>query len=90
MQENDHWVTEYVTEIGTAFSLKLGEKLHTEQTPYQKLEVYATTHFGNLMLLDGYIMLSQRDNFIYHEMLSHPVLRYSLHPLPNVLPIPCL
>lgn len=72
-----NWFTEQAEEIGTAFSLSIHNKLHGEQTPYQYLEIYKTSHFGNLMVLDGFIMLSQRDNFIYHEMMAHPAL-YSL------------
>ncbi len=75
------WFTERAEEIGTAFSLSIKTKLHEEQTDYQFLEIYETTHFGNLMVLDGFIMLSQRDNFIYHEMMVHPAL-YS-HPKPG-------
>lgn len=55
-------------------SLEINKKLHEEQTPYQKIEVYETRTFGNLMTLDGITMLTTRDNFIYHEMLSHPAL----------------
>jgi spermidine synthase len=68
------WFTERAPEIGTAFSLYIKEKLHEERTPYQFLEIYETTHFGRIMVLDGFIMLSQRDNFIYHEMMAHPAL----------------
>ena len=70
----DGWFTEDAAPVGSRFSLSVHKKLHEEQTPFQFLEIYQTTHYGNLMVLDGYIMLSQRDNFIYHEMLSHPVL----------------
>jgi spermidine synthase len=75
------WFTEIDTQNGSAFSLKLKAKLHEEQTPYQKIEIYATEEFGNLMVIDGCIMLSSRDNFLYHEMLTHPAL-YS-HPAPK-------
>ena len=81
---SDKWFTEVYPDDGCALSLELSEKLHEEQTPWQKLEVYQTTYFGKLMLLDGCIMLTGRDNFIYHEMMTHPTL--SLHPAPeNVL-----
>ena len=79
--KTDNWFTEEASEIGSAFSLSIKSKLHEEQTAYQFLEIYDTTHFGNLMVLDGYTMLSQRDNFIYHEMLTHPAL-FS-HPAPK-------
>lgn len=77
----DHeWFTEYAPRIGSAFSLKIKQKLHEEQTPYQHLEIYETEHYGNLMVLDGFVMLTQKDNFIYHEMMTHPAL-FS-HPAP--------
>lgn len=71
---DNNWFTEAAEEIGTAFSLRLGEKLHEEQSQYQRIEVYATRDFGNLMVIDGYIMLTARDNFVYHEMMTHPAL----------------
>lgn len=84
MALNEDWFTEVEQRIGSAFSLKFSKKLHEEQTPYQKIEIYQTLGYGNLMAIDGYIMLSARENFLYHEMMSHPVL-FS-HPEPqNVL-----
>ena len=81
---NNNWFTEIYPDDGCALSLELADKLHQEQTPWQKLEVYQTTHFGRLMLLDDCVMLTSRDNFIYHEMMTHPVL--CTHPAPkNVL-----
>lgn len=81
---NNNWFTEIYPDDGCALSLELSDKLHQEQTPWQKLEVYQTTHFGRLMLLDDCVMLTSRDNFIYHEMMTHPVL--CAHPAPkNVL-----
>ena len=66
-----NWFTEEFSSEGSAFSLKVKKKLLEEQTPYQKLEVYQTETFGNLMVLDGCTMLTTRDNFLYHEMMSH-------------------
>jgi spermidine synthase len=81
MLETDQWFTEICKEGGSAFSIRVREKLHDEQTDFQRIEIYATEHFGNLMVIDGYVMLTARDNFIYHEMLSHPVL--FTHPSPE-------
>ena len=75
------WFTEPVEATGTAFSLKLGEKLHEEQTPYQKIEIFKTESFGYLMTIDGCTMVSTRDNFLYHEMMSHVAL--NSHPSPK-------
>lgn len=68
------WFTEVFDSHGSAFSLMIKNKLHEVQSPYQHLEVYATETYGNLMVLDGCVMLSTRDNFLYHEMIAHPAL----------------
>ncbi len=81
--DNSWWSEPYSAE-GVAFSLQVTEKLHEEQTPFQRIEVYQTTHWGRLLVIDGCVMLTSRDNFTYHEMMSHPVL--FTHPNPkNVL-----
>ncbi len=81
VQDNKNWFTECCKETGTAFSLEINSLLHQETTPFQKIEIYDTRRFGRLMVLDGFIMLSARDNFIYHEMMSHPTL--FCHPCPK-------
>ena len=73
------WFSEAVEATGTAFSLK-GRKLHEEQTPYQKIEIWDTTTFGYLMTIDGCTMVSTRDNFLYHEMMSHVALNSHADP----------
>lgn len=81
MTLDNSWFSEPQPDSGTAFSLKITEKLHEEHSQFQKIEIYQTEHFGKLMVIDGYIMLTDRDNFIYHEMMSHPIL-FS-HPKPQ-------
>ncbi|MDD2660555.1 MAG: polyamine aminopropyltransferase [Methylococcales bacterium] len=75
------WFTEQVPWAETAFSLKIKQKLHEEQSEFQHLEIYETETFGNLMVIDGCTMVSTRDNFFYHEMMSHPAL--FTHPNPK-------
>ncbi len=75
------WFTEVCKEGGSAFSLKLGKKVHVEKTRYQLIEIYETEHFGKLMVIDGFVMLTSLDNFLYHEMMAHPVL--FTHPDPK-------
>jgi spermidine synthase len=79
--DKNQWFTERCDEGGTAFSVKIREWLHNEQTAIQHIEIYATEKLGNLMAIDGRIMLTARDNFIYHEMLAHPAL--FTHPSPE-------
>ena len=81
MSLDTSWFSEICVEAGSAFSLKITEKLHHETTPYQTIDIYATEKYGNLMVLDGFVMLTDRDNAIYHEMMSHPAL--FTHPNPK-------
>jgi spermidine synthase len=74
MLDPNAWFSEIAADDGAAFSLRIRERLHREQTPYQQIEIYATEGFGHLMVIDGCTMLSTRDNFLYHEMMSHPAL----------------
>lgn len=54
--------------ITTSVEVKL---LHSEQSPYQLIQIYDHQSFGLLLVLDGYIQASQADEFIYHEMAVH-------------------
>jgi spermidine synthase len=81
MALNNDWYTEEWAAQGSAISLKTVKKLHDEQSAYQRIEIYETEAFGTLMTLDGLVMVTDRDNFIYHEMMSHPVL--FMHPDPQ-------
>ncbi len=81
MALDSNWFTEICEEGGSAFSLRIRRKLHEEQTEYQRIEIYETEAFGNLMVIDGFIMLSSLDNFLYHEMMSHPAI--FTHPEPK-------
>ena len=72
MTVDNNWFTEKAKGFGMVIQIR--EKLHEEQSEYQRIEIYETETFGRLMTLDGLTMLTSRDNFIYHEMMSHPVL----------------
>jgi spermidine synthase len=74
------WYTETYRE-GTRFSMKVKGTLYHAETPYQVVDVVDTDDYGRVMLLDGLIMLTDRDEFIYHEMIAHvPMLA---HPNPK-------
>src|SRR5688500_12096128 len=68
------WFTEQHARSGSSFGLRVSQRLHAEQTPFQSIEIYDTTDWGKLMVIDGCTMVSTRDNFLYHEMMSHPAL----------------
>lgn len=68
----------------TGLTVGLKRKLFSETSSFQKVEVFETDSWGNLMTIDDLVMLSEKDEFIYHEMISHPAL--FTHPEPkNVL-----
>jgi len=57
------------------------EKIFEEQSDFQKIEIFETKNFGKMLVLDGDIMLSDKDEFVYHEMISHMPL--TSHPNPK-------
>jgi len=52
-------------------ALKVKRKFVDEQTEYQHLQIFETEFFGNTLVLDGIIQLTERDNMGYHEMITH-------------------
>jgi spermidine synthase len=55
--------------------------LYSHQSPYQKIEVIENEYFGKVLLLDGLVQTTERDEFYYHEMLVHPA--FITHPSPK-------
>lgn len=77
------WVTEYQTPA-LGFSCKIKETLKVEQTAFQHLAVVETEQFGRMLLLDGMVMTTDRDEYVYHEMITNVAL--NSHPDPkNIL-----
>lgn len=79
MASEPTWFTEEY--MGLSFGLKLKAHLHQEKTPIMTIDIYDTEAFGHLMTIDGNTMVSTRENFLYHEMISHPAL--FTHPNPK-------
>ncbi len=64
------WYTEKQTK-NFGITMKVNKTLHTEQTEFQHLEMVETEEFGNMLFLDGMVMTSEKDEFVYHEMVAH-------------------
>lgn len=75
------WKYEQFEPTGSAIGYRITAKLDEVQSPFQKIEIYDSTDWGKLMLIDGAMMLTSRDNFLYHEMIAHPAL--FTHPQPK-------
>lgn len=61
--------TLYGNEIFQGFTADA--KLFEGQTPYQKVDIYASKRWGRVLVLDGIIQTTEADEFVYHEMLTH-------------------
>ena len=67
-------------------SLRLDIHLYSVQSDYQQIDVFESREFGRVLALDGNIMLTERDEFIYDEMMAHVPM--AVHPgIRNVLVI---
>ena len=73
----DYWFSESHTE-DVKLSLRVKKHLVSEKSAYQKIDVFETPEFGRVLVLDGNIMLTERDEFIYDEMITHVPM--AVHP----------
>ncbi len=79
IRTKDVWFTERDDKI--ALSLKHDGKLYDQQSDFQRVEVYNTQAYGNMLTLDGMVMTTEKDEYVYHEMITHiPLLT---HPNPK-------
>ena len=53
------------------FSIKVDKQLYSGQSDFQRIDIFDSKEFGRFLTLDGYMMLTERDEFIYHEMMVH-------------------
>ena len=67
------WFSEKHTE-NVEFSIRTNKQLFTADSPFQRIDVFESADFGRFLTLDGYMMLTEKDEFIYHEMIVHPAL----------------
>jgi spermidine synthase len=66
----DLWFTEQHTE-NVRFSIKVKKQLYSAQSEFQQIDVFDSFEFGRFFTLDGLIMLTEKDEYIYHEMIVH-------------------
>ncbi|MEO7063080.1 MAG: polyamine aminopropyltransferase [Dokdonella sp.] len=74
MSQQPSWFTEAHLASGSSIGFRTEQLLHSEKSAFQTIDIYKTTDWGNLMVIDGCVMLTTRDNFFYHEMMTHPAL----------------
>ena len=71
------WFSEHHTP-DVKLSLRVDRQLYSTESEYQRIDVFDTPEFGRVLALDGNIMLTERDEFIYDEMMTHVPM--AVHP----------
>ncbi|TFY63258.1 hypothetical protein EVG20_g6390 [Dentipellis fragilis] len=66
---------------GQAMTLRVNKILHVEKSQYQDVLVFESETYGNVLVLDGVIQCTERDEFSYQEMIAH--LPLASHPNPK-------
>ncbi len=71
------WYTDQHTK-NVRFSMKVEEQIASCTSEYQRIDILKTSEFGKVLVLDGELMITQKDEFIYHEMITHVPM--AVHP----------
>ena len=71
------WFTESHTP-NVKFSIRVDRQLYSSQSEFQRIDVFESPEFGRILVLDGYLMMTEKDEFIYHEMITHVPM--AVHP----------
>lgn len=71
------WFSEFHTP-DVKHSIRVNRHLYSQRSSYQQIDVFETPEFGRVLTLDGNVMLTERDEFIYDEMITHVPM--SVHP----------
>lgn len=75
----DLWYTEKQTE-NLGITCKVTSTLHTEKSEFQDIAVFETVQYGRMLTLDGLVMTTIQDEFVYHEMITHVALNTHANP----------
>jgi spermidine synthase len=71
------WFSQYHT-VNVKLDVRIQEQLFSGQSDYQKIDVFKSYEFGKMVALDGEIVFSDTDEFIYDEMVTHVPM--AVHP----------
>ena len=66
----DIWYTENHTD-NVRLSIRIDKQLASVQSEFQRIDVFDSVEFGRIMTLDGLLMVTEKDEYIYHEMITH-------------------
>lgn len=71
------WFSEFHTD-DVQHSIRVNRHLYSKKSDYQQIDIFDTPEFGRVLALDGSVMLTERDEFIYDEMITHVPM--AVHP----------
>ena len=71
------WFSEFHTP-DVKHSIRVQRHLYSHKSEFQQIDIYDTPEFGKVLTLDGNVMLTERDEFIYDEMITHVPM--AVHP----------
>ena len=60
------------------FTIRVDKQLFSGKSEFQRIDIFESAEFGKFLTLDGYMMLTEKDEFIYHEMITHVPM--AVHP----------
>lgn len=66
----ENWFSEIQSD-GVKFSIRIKDCIFSGKSDFQKINVYDTEGFGRVLVIDDCIMCTEKDEFIYHEMITH-------------------
>ncbi len=58
----------------STWGFKIEKEIFSGKSKFQKIEIFQAKEFGKILVLDGMVQLSTKDEFVYHEILVHPAL----------------
>ena len=76
----DLWFSERHTP-NVKLSIKVDRQLYSARSEFQRIDIFESKEFGRFLTLDGFMMLTEKDEFIYHEMITHVPM--AVHPNPK-------
>lgn len=61
------------------FSIKVTKHLYTGKSQFQEVDIFESKEFGKFLTLDGLMMVTEKDEFIYHDMIAHVPMATNPH-----------
>lgn len=76
----DFWFSELHTD-NVKLSIKVDKQIYSEENDQTRIDIFESLEYGRVLVVDGYIIMTEKDEFIYHEMMTH--IPMAVHPDPK-------